>query len=216
MMRLFERSRRWYAEQTPEYGQVISLQRMYQAFTGAETVSASTVDEAHHHASFTAGPGKAREKDGGDSKDHFLTREPGYLERKYTSAARWKGLEYKVGDWVHLVNPDDATRPVVGQIWKTYIPTVKGRRTHHVSVAWYYRPEQVSVLRIELIQTVHASKQQFYKREVIRTGLFCDHPVEDIIERVAVQPWSRYIRGRPKAGEYYPGWPSCKCTEKVY
>jgi chromatin structure-remodeling complex subunit RSC1/2 len=137
MIRLFERAGRWYAEQTSEYGQILLLQRLYQSLTG----TAQATDAKHNYASIEAGPGRASDN---DAEDPILTREPGYTERKYTSSARWKGLEYKVGDWVHLANPDDPKRPIVGQIWKTYIPTTKGRRTHHVSVAWYYRPEQVS------------------------------------------------------------------------
>ena len=123
MTRLFEQARRWYPEQSTEYGHILLLQRYYQGLTGAAQASLNP-----------HGPGKAQD----------LSSEPGHLERKYTSAARAKGLEYKIGDWVHLSNPDDAARPIVGQIWKTYIPTTKGKRTHHISVAWYYRPEQVS------------------------------------------------------------------------
>jgi hypothetical protein len=25
-----------------------------------------------------------------------------------------------LGDWIHLLNPDDPSKPVIGQIWKTY------------------------------------------------------------------------------------------------
>jgi len=47
------------------------------------------------------------------------------------------------GDYIHLINPDDASRPIVGQIFRTFVPT-KGYQTHHVTVCWYFRPEQVS------------------------------------------------------------------------
>ncbi|WVO24563.1 uncharacterized protein IAS62_005931 [Cryptococcus decagattii] len=47
----------------------------------------------------------------------------------------------------------------------------------------------------------------FYEHEVFKTGQFCDHPVEDIMERISVQFYVKYIRGRPREGEFYPGWP---------
>jgi chromatin structure-remodeling complex subunit RSC1/2 len=64
-------------------------------------------------------------------------------DRMFTPEARHKGQAYRVGDYIHLINPDDATRPIIGQVWKTFVPT-KGYRTHHVTVCWYYRPEQAS------------------------------------------------------------------------
>lgn len=32
----------------------------------------------------------------------------------------FKGWTYRVGQYVHLMNPDDAKKPIVGQIWKIY------------------------------------------------------------------------------------------------
>jgi chromatin structure-remodeling complex subunit RSC1/2 len=51
-------------------------------------------------------------------------------------------VDMSLGDYVHLINPDDATRPIVGQVFKSFVPT-KGYRTHHLTVCWYFRPEQV-------------------------------------------------------------------------
>lgn len=47
-------------------------------------------------------------------------------------------------------------------------------------------------------------------REVLKTGHICDHPVDDIVEKVTVQFFVKYVRGRSRIGEYYPGWPLCK------
>ncbi|KAK8850623.1 hypothetical protein IAR55_004542 [Kwoniella newhampshirensis] len=52
--------------------------------------------------------------------------------------------------------------------------------------------------------------RMFFEREVFKTGHFCDHPVEDILEKISVQFYVKYIRGRPRPGEYYPGWPLFK------
>lgn len=49
------------------------------------------------------------------------------------------------------MNPDDPTRPIIGQIFKTFVPT-KGKQTHHASICWYYRPEQVS---LELVASLN-------------------------------------------------------------
>jgi chromatin structure-remodeling complex subunit RSC1/2 len=64
-------------------------------------------------------------------------------DRHFTEEARHKGVAYRAGDYVHLINPDDAARPIVAQIFKTFVPT-KGYSTHHVTVCWYFRPEEVS------------------------------------------------------------------------
>lgn len=104
---------------------------------------------------------------------------------------------------MHLINPDDAAKPIVGQIFKAFVPT-KGQRSHHVTVCWYHRPEQ----------TVHTPDRTFFDREVFKTSHLCDHPVEDILERVSAQFYVKWIRGKPKAPEYYPGWPNCKSRGK--
>lgn len=55
----------------------------------------------------------------------------------------------------------------------------------------------------------------FVEREVFKTAHFCDHPVEDIIERVSVQPTDSAARGRPKVpGAFYPGWPLYVCSTR--
>lgn len=106
----------------------------------------------------------------------------------------WKAQADNAGDYVHLINPDDPSRPIVGQIFKTFVPT-KGYITHHVTVCWYFRPEQ----------TVHPADKMFVDNEVFKTGYFCDHPVEDILEHICIQPTQAATRGRPKAPAFYPG-----------
>jgi chromatin structure-remodeling complex subunit RSC1/2 len=211
MARLFEKARRFYAEQTVNYGRVLVLQRLYNALTAPYPLEVSGVPQSSTlFASLPAGPGNARSmhetnqelKAGAADVGYGVTTfRVGTKDRIFTSEARHKGQAYRVGDFVHLINPDDATRPIVGQIFKTFVPT-KGHRTHHVTVCWYYRPEQ----------TVHTQDRMFYEREVFKTSHFCDHPVEDIIERISVQFYVKWIRGRSKAPEYYPGWPACKSS----
>nr|ODN83896.1 hypothetical protein L203_05296 [Cryptococcus depauperatus CBS 7841] len=218
MTRLFEKARRWYHDGTLEYGDVLVLQRLYNALTSPIPLSLPSsgipAPSTTFFASIPAGPGNARSlheanqeiKAGAveEQVGHGITTfRVGTKDRIFTEEARHKGQSFRLGDYVHLINPDDATKPIVGQIFKTFVPT-KGNRTHYVSVCWYYRPEQ----------TVHASDQMFYEREVFKTGQFCDHQVEDVLEKISVQFFVKYVRGRPREGEFYPGWPIYVCNSR--
>ncbi|WVR08684.1 hypothetical protein IAU60_005742 [Kwoniella sp. DSM 27419] len=212
MTQLFEKGRRYFHDGSVEYGKVLVLQRLYNALTAVYPMpvpgSGAPDPSPTLFASLPAGPGNARslhettqELKAGAAEEQvghgITTFRVGSKDRYFTEEARHKG------DFVHLINPDDATRPIVGQIFKTFVPS-KGYRTHHVTVCWYYRPEQ----------TIHTPDRRFFEREVFKTGHFCDHPVEDIIEKIAVQFYVKYIRGRPRPGEYYPGWPIYVCHSR--
>lgn len=219
MTRMFEKARRWFQSRLDEYGRVLTLQRLYNAITAPYPMSLGPNGlpgpSKTLFASLPVGPGKARTlQDVHDARRAGATEEQaGYgitttrisqKDRMFTEEARHKGVPYRVGDFVHLINPDDASRPIVGQIFKTFIPT-KGYSTHHVTVCWYFRPEQ----------TIHPAEQTFVEHEVFRTAHFCDHPVEDIIERISVQPTDSAARGRPKVpGAFYPGWPLYVCSTR--
>lgn len=56
--------------------------------------------------------------------------------------------------------------------------------------------------------------RQFWENEVFKTSHFADHPVEDILEKVAVQFTARHIRGRPRPPYWYPGWPLYVCDSR--
>jgi chromatin structure-remodeling complex subunit RSC1/2 len=45
-------------------------------------------------------------------------------------------------------------------------------------------------------------------------GHFADHPVEDIIEKIACQFTARHIRGRPRPPSWYLGWPLYVCDSR--
>jgi len=171
MSSLFERGRRYHPEGSIEYGQVIVLQRLYNALTAPFPMplpaNGIPAPSATMFASLPAGPGTARPvheitqdlKAGmaeGDVGIGITTFRVGNKDRVFTDEARHKGIAYKtgmscetalliIGDYIHLINPDDASRPIVGQIFRTFVPT-KGYKTHHVTVCWYFRPEQVSQL----------------------------------------------------------------------
>jgi hypothetical protein len=55
-------------------------------------------------------------------KDSVTTFRIPSKDRDFTDNAVYKGCTYQIGDYVHLINPDDASRPIVGHIFRTFIP----------------------------------------------------------------------------------------------
>jgi chromatin structure-remodeling complex subunit RSC1/2 len=95
------------------------------------------------------------------------------------------GELYKVGDWVHIRNPNDLTKPIPAQIYRTY-RSPNGQLM--VNVCWYYRPEQ----------TVHRFDKHFLTNEVVKTGRYRDHSIDEIEGRCFVMFTTRYFKGRPR------------------
>lgn len=95
---------------------------------------------------------------------------------------------WQVGDWVHIKNPNDVTKPIVAQIYRTW-QDPEGQKW--INACWYYRPEQ----------TVHQYEKHFYPHEVVKTGQYRDHQVEEIVDRCFVMFITRYMRGRPRGLE---------------
>ncbi|KAJ5469461.1 hypothetical protein N7539_009079 [Penicillium diatomitis] len=92
---------------------------------------------------------------------------------------------WKVGDWVHIQNPNDVSKPIVAQIYRTWQDSDDQK---WINACWYYRPEQ----------TVHHFEKHFYPNEVVKTGQYRDHRVEEIVDRCFVMFFTRYSRGRPR------------------
>ncbi|MCJ1308669.1 hypothetical protein MMC25_002322 [Agyrium rufum] len=95
------------------------------------------------------------------------------------------GELWKVGDWVHIQNANDVTKPIVAQIQRAWQDTDSQK---WINACWYYRPEQ----------TVHHFEKHFYPNEVVKTGQYRDHNVDEIIDRCFVMFFTRYSRGRPR------------------
>lgn len=57
-----------------------------------------------------------------------------------------------------------------------------------INACWYYRPEQ----------TVHRFDKHFFDHEVVKTGQYRDHRVEDVVDRCFVMFVTRFNRGRPR------------------
>lgn len=69
------------------------------------------------------------------------------------------GEIWKVGDWIHLTNGNDVTKPIVSQIYRTW-QDPEGQKW--INACWYYRPEQ----------TVHRVDKHFMENEVVKTGQY--------------------------------------------
>lgn len=89
------------------------------------------------------------------------------------------------GDWVHIRNPNDLAKPIVAQICRLWQDEA-GKQW--INACWYYRPEQ----------TVHRVSKRFYKNEVMKTGQYRGHLVDDIVDRCFVMFHTRYHKGRPR------------------
>lgn len=89
------------------------------------------------------------------------------------------------GDWVHLYNSNDPMKPIVAQIYRVWQDKA-GKQW--INACWYYRPEQ----------TVHRATKHFHKNEVMKTGQYRDHRVDDIEDRCFVMFHTRYHKGRPR------------------
>ena len=86
---------------------------------------------------------------------------------------------------MHIRNANDLSKPIVAQIYRLWSDK-SGQKW--VNACWYYRPEQ----------TVHRFDKHFYEHEVVKTGRYKDHPVEDIEDRCFVMFFTRFHRGRPR------------------
>lgn len=96
-----------------------------------------------------------------------------------------KNAEIFAGDWIHIVNPNDPNKPTVAQIFRTWKDS-DGQIW--INACWYYRPEQ----------TVHWVEKKFYSEEVVKTGQYRDHLMDEVLGKCFVMFFTRYSKGRPK------------------
>ncbi|KAI0367477.1 hypothetical protein BV20DRAFT_970438 [Pilatotrama ljubarskyi] len=204
MSQLFLKARRWYELGTEPYGNVLVLQRLYQALTSPNPPQ-PPYNSATKFAALPAGPGNAKPLHASEGENGVTTFRVSLKDRKIIDEVQYKGWTIRLADWLHLSNPDDPSRPIVGQVFRCYLSQDTQRKGQlGVSVSWYYRPEQ----------TFHPASRQFWEKEVFKTSHFADHPIEDIIEKVACQFTARHLRGRPRPPFWYPGWPLYVCDSR--
>lgn len=108
------------------------------------------------------------------------------------------GYLYKIGDWVLILNPNDANKPTAGQIFRLW-STEDG--TQYTNVCWYIRPEQ----------TCHRYDRLFYSNEVCKTGEYRDHLATDIVGPCYVFFLTHYQKGDLPQGLVPDGCPWFIC-----
>ncbi|KAG8903528.1 hypothetical protein FRB99_003159 [Tulasnella sp. 403] len=208
LCRLFEKGRRWFEEGSKDYGRILVLQRMYHGLTSTSSNAgkALTRTAIHNFSSVPAGPGYAKPLHSATStsEDAVTTYRIQNKDRTFIDEITFKGMSFRSGDYVHLMNPNDPARPIVAQIFKLYVPDNAPPTDRYVTVCWYFRPEQ----------TYHSPQRSFWEHEVFKTGHFADHAIEDVIEKVGCQFMTRHIRGRPKPPMWYPNWPLYVCDSR--
>ncbi|KAI0294782.1 hypothetical protein BC826DRAFT_909647 [Russula brevipes] len=205
---LFEKGRRWHEPGGDAYGHVLLLQRLYQALTSPSTPPGPPYVSTTNFAHLRAGPGTARPLHSSSDAEKLpavTTFRVSSKDRTFVDEVTYRGWSIKLADWLHLSNPDDPSKPIIAQVFKCYVsdePSKKGQPG--VTACWYYRPEQ----------TFHPAQRQFWENEVFKTSHFADHPVEDIVEKIACQFTARHIRGRPRPPSWYLGWPLYVCDSR--
>lgn len=80
---------------------------------------------------------------------------------------------------------NDLEKPIVAQIYRLWQDEA-GKKW--INACWYYRPEQ----------TIHRVTKRFYRNEVMKTGQYRDHRIDDIVDRCFVMFHTRYHKGRPR------------------
>ncbi|KAG0249999.1 hypothetical protein BG011_008729 [Mortierella polycephala] len=95
------------------------------------------------------------------------------------------GDTYRVGDFVHIQNDSDPSKPTIGLIFSIWEDEkgIKG-----IDAVWFLRPEHI----------IHPYASRFYPSEVVKASGVHEHLVDDILERCFVLQTKDYIRGRPE------------------
>ncbi|KAK2459787.1 hypothetical protein APHAL10511_008219 [Amanita phalloides] len=207
MARLFEKARRCHEPTSEGYGRALLLQRLYHAITSGNPPPGPPYTSSTNFASLKAGPGTTKPVHGADSEGvpGVTTYRVIHKDRTFVDELHYKGWSVRLADWVHLSNPDDPSRPIIAQIFRCWVseePSKKGQQG--LTVSWYYRPEQ----------TFHSADRNFWEGEVFKTSHFADHPLEDLIEKIACQFTARHIRGRPRPPYWYLGFPLYVCDSR--
>ncbi|PIL30846.1 hypothetical protein GSI_07014 [Ganoderma sinense ZZ0214-1] len=225
MSQLFLKARRWYELGTDAYGNVLTLQRFYQALTSPKP-PASPHSSPTKFASLPAGPGTATplHSSEGDPATRVTTFRVSEKDKKIVDEVNYKGWTIRLADWLHLSNPDDPSRPIVAHVFRCFVSEEAGEGSlafqyagtiglnRRVGSALPNRRRNAELLGA--LQTFHPSDRQFWEQEVFKTGHFADHPLEDIVEKIAVQFTARHVRGRPRPPCWHPGWPLYVCDSR--
>jgi chromatin structure-remodeling complex subunit RSC1/2 len=128
MARLFEKARRFHQPTTEAYGRVLLLQRLYHALTSPSPPTGPPYSSTTNFASLKAGPGHAKplsttifDPDAAGVTTYRVSSK----DRTFVDEIFYKGWSVKLADWVHLSNPDDPSRPIIGQVFRVWVSEEK-------------------------------------------------------------------------------------------
>lgn len=97
-------------------------QRFYQALTSYNPPPGPPYQSTSNWASLPAGPGTAKPLNSeGESSRGVTTFRVSTKDRKFIDEVEYRGWKIRVADWLHLSNPDDPSKPIVGQVFKCYV-----------------------------------------------------------------------------------------------
>lgn len=118
MASYFLKARRWYDIGSDFYGQILLLQRLYQALTSDHfpPPSGSHYASTIGFAGLPAGPGTAHILVPNTITHKAIPQQ----DRVFVDEVCYKGWNVHVGDFVHLANASDTCRPIVAQVWKCW------------------------------------------------------------------------------------------------
>ena len=119
-----------------------------------------------------------------DAIDRLQPGNTSKIARTAVSNILHKGVTYTIGDWITIENINDAKHPIIAQIFKTW---QNSDGQYWINACWYYFPHQ----------TVHRADRLWIEKEVVKTGQYRDHSINEVIEHCYVMYVTKYIRGRP-------------------
>lgn len=105
--------------------------RLYQALTSPNPPVGPPFLSGSNFAALRAGPGIVKPVHGADSEGvpSVTTHRVLTKDRTFIDELHYKGWALKLSEWVHLANPDDPSRPIIGQIFRCWVsdePCVRG------------------------------------------------------------------------------------------
>lgn len=123
MEQLFLKARRWYEPGSEAYGNVLLLQRLYQALVSPEPPSGPPYTSQTHFAALLASPGTAKplHSTGSEGVPGVTTYRVPTKDRQLVDQVQYKGWTVRLADWLHLSNCDDPGRPIIGQVFRCWV-----------------------------------------------------------------------------------------------
>ena len=130
-------------------------QRLYHALTSSNPPPGPPYTSSTNFAAIRAGPGTAKPLHTSADTEGIIgvtTYRVSTKDREFVNEVHFKGWTLRLADWVHMANPDDPSRPIVGQIFRCFVwdaayvapcplPSLSWLRASHLAAAKRDNPE---------------------------------------------------------------------------